>query len=181
MSAGGSDWRAFIRRHQVAVAIFFLAGALAIIESIYVFLWFANNAQSSGLVPSALGLWTMGNLVNFILYAIFWEAFLVGIPVAVAAVVAWRWWKRLPQEERMGYHFGRRGRSRSAGGASFYFFIAFCIKVWLDGKWNVAISAFSLNYVVSSWFTILLWSLVIFGIPAAIALAWWLNREMKKP
>jgi len=34
---------------------------------------------------------------------------------------------------------------------------------------------------VGSMVTILVWSLVIFGIPAAIALAWWLNREMKRP
>ena len=182
MNAGGSDWRTFLRRHQSAVAIFILACALAIIGSVYVFLWFVSSAQSSGLVPSTLGLWTMGNLVSFILYTIFWELLLIGVPVAIAAVAAWQWWKRLPEEERSGYHFGRRSRSAGgSGGVSLFFFIAFCIKVYVDGNWNIPISIFSLNYVVGSMITILLWVLVIFGIPAAIALAWWLNREMKRP
>ncbi len=182
MGMAGSGWRDFWRRHKVAVAIFFLAGALAFIGSISVFLWFVSNAQSSGLVPSSLGLWTIGNLVNFIFTAIFWEVLLVGVPVVVAAVAAWRWWKRLPQEERMGYHFGKRSRTAGgSGGVSLFFFIAFCIKVWLDGNWNAPISTFTLNYVVSSWFTILVWSLVIIGIPIALGLVWWLNREMKRP
>jgi hypothetical protein len=182
MGMVGPGWKEFLRRHQLAVAMFFLAGALAVVGSIYVFFWFVNNAQSSGLVPSSLGLWTMGNLLTFILTLIFWEVILVGLPVILAAVVAWRWWRSLPMEERIGYHFGKRGRSTGgSGGVSLFFFIAFCIKVWLDGNWNVPISTFTLNYVVSSWFIILLWSLIIFGIPAAIGLAWWLNREMKKP
>ena len=31
------------------------------------------NAQSTGLVPVTLGLWSMGNVASFILHAIFWE------------------------------------------------------------------------------------------------------------
>ena len=171
-----------MRRHWRAVAAFVVAGALAFAGAVFVFLWFASNAQSSGLVPATLGLWTMGNLVNFALYSIFWELLLIGIPVAVGAVIGWLWWKRIPYEERAGYHFG--GRSRSAGGSggvSFLFFVAFCIKVFIDGKWNAPIATFTLNYVVGSAVTIIEWGLVIFGIPGIIALAWWLNREMKKP
>lgn len=170
-----------MRRHWGAVAAFVVAGILAFVGAIYVFLWFVGNAQSSGMVPATLGLWTMANLVTFILYAVFWELLLIGIPAAMGAVVGWLWWKRLPDEERRGYRFG--GRSRSAGGGvvSFLLFIAFCIKVFIDGRWNVPIANFPLDYVVGSMITILIWGLVIFGIPAAIALTWWISREMKKP
>jgi hypothetical protein len=182
MDAAGSDWRAFMRRHWGAVAVLVVAGALAFSGAVLVFLWFVSTAQSSGMVPEALGLWTMANLVTFILYAVFWELLLVGIPVAVAAVVAWQWWKRLPGEERGGYHFARRSRSAGgSGGVSLLFFIAFCIKVFVDGKWNVAISAFTLDYVVGSMVTILAWCLVIFGIPVAVGLTWWIRHEVKKP
>jgi hypothetical protein len=182
MSAPVSDWRTFFKRHGAAFSIFVITAALACAWGVYIFLWFVSNAQSTGLVPSSLGLWTIGNLVVFILYAIFWELVLVGIPVAVAAVVAWLWWRRLPYEERIGYRMG--GRSRSAGGSGgvpLLFFIAFCIKVYVDGNWNVAISTFSVNYVVSSMLTILIWGLIIVGIPAAIAMAWWVRREMRRP
>ena len=181
MSMAGSDWRSFLRRHWGTVAILAVAGALAFVGAVYVFVWFASNAQSSGLVPTTLGLWTMANLVSFVLNAVFWELLLVGVPVAIAAAAAWQWWKRISREDSRGYEFG--GRSRSTGGSgavSLLFFIAFCIKVYVDGKWNVAIGSFTLNYVVWSMVTILEWGIVIFGIPAVIALAWWLNREMKR-
>lgn len=180
MSSEG-DWRGFMRRHWGAALVFVIAAALAFAGAVYVFWWFAGSAQSSGLVPSVLGLWTTANLVNFILYTVFWELLLVGVPVGIIAVAAWQWWKRLPAEERTGYRMGRRSRTATGGGGfSFLFFIAFIIKVYLDGKWNVIIATFTLDYVVGSMITILVWGLIIFGIPAAIALTWWVRREMRK-
>lgn len=170
-----------MRRHWGAVGIFVAAGALGFAGAIFVFLWFVGNAQSSGMVPSLLGFWTMANLVTFILYAIFWELLLIGVPAAIAAIIAWQWWKRLPYEEKVGYHFGGRSRSTGGGGGvSLLFFIAFCVKVYLDGFWNVPISTFSLDYVVGSMITILEWGLIIFGIPIAIGLAWWISSQMRK-
>jgi hypothetical protein len=178
----GPDWRSFMRRHRGAVAALVLAVALAFVDAVYVFLWFVSSSQSSGMVPATLGQWTMANLVTFILYAVFWELLLVGVPIAVAAVAFWRWWRRLPDGERGRGRFGGGSRSTGGGGGfSLLLFIAFCIKVYIDGKWDVAIGTFSLNYVVDSMVTILVWSLIIFGIPAAIALTWWLSRQMKKP
>jgi hypothetical protein len=58
--------------------------------------------------------------------------------------------------------------------------IAFAIKVYIDGNWNTPIADWTLNYVVDSMISILIWIVVIFGIPAAIGLIWWINHEMKK-
>jgi hypothetical protein len=180
--AEASDWRRFMRKHWEAVVVFVVAGALTIAGAVYVFLWFVKNAQSTGLVPGILGLWTMANLVNFILNAIFRELLLIGIPIVGGALVGWMWWRRLPAEERRGYHsFGRRSRGASgSGGFSLLFFIAFCIKVYFDGNWNVPIATWTLDYVVGSMVLILEWVLVIFGIPAAIAILWWVRHEARK-
>lgn len=176
MSVGGSDWRSFVRRHWGAVAAFLVAGAVVLAGAVYVFLWFAGDAQSTGMVPTTLALWTMGNLVTFVLYAAFWELLAVGVPLAIAAATAWQWWRRLPQEERAGYRFGGSRSTGGGGGVSLLFFVAFCLKVFVDGKWDAPIATFSVDYVVNSMVTILAWSLVIFGVPAAIALAWWIRR-----
>ncbi|MDA4126214.1 MAG: hypothetical protein OK452_03275 [Thaumarchaeota archaeon] len=176
-----SDWRSFMRKHWKAVAIFVAAGALAVAGTVYVFLWFVKNAQSSGLVPATLGLWTMANLVTFILYTIFWELLLIGIPVVIGVVAGWMWWRILPVEERRGYHFGRRSRATGgSGGFSLFFFIVFCIKVYLDGNWNVPIASWTLDYVVGSMVLILEWVVLIFGIPAGIGIIWWIRHETKR-
>jgi hypothetical protein len=182
-SEKGSDGRKFMRKHWNIVAVFIAAAVLAFIGAVYVFLWFAGNAQSTGLVPSSLGLWTMGHTVNFILHAIFWELLLIGIPVAIGAIVGWQWWRRLPEEEKREYHlFGKGSRSSRAGGAvSPLLFIAFAIKVYVDGNWNTAIASFTLDYVVGSMITILVWIAAIVAIPATIGLIWWIRHEMNKP
>jgi hypothetical protein len=181
--ASESDWKRFIRKHWTAFSAFAAAAILAVAFAVYVFVWFVGNAQSTGLVPSALNLWSMGSIVTFILNAIFWELILVGIPVAIGAVVGWQWWRRLPTEEKTGHHLsGKKSHSKRAGGAiSPLLFIAFAIKVYVDGNWNAAISSWTLNYVVGSMVTILVWTVAIFAIPATIGFIWWIRREMKKP
>jgi hypothetical protein len=177
-----SDWKKFLRKHGNVAAIFIAAGILVAIGAIYVFLWFVGQAQTTGLVPSSLGSWSMGNTVMFILHAIFWELIFIGSPAIIGAVVGWQWWKRLSEEEKKEYNFSdKHSRSSSAGGAvSPLLFIAFAIKVYVDGNWNVAISTYTLDYVVGSIITILIWVAVIIGIPLAIGAIWWLTRELKK-
>jgi hypothetical protein len=175
-----SRWSQFLRRHWPAFAAFIAAAILAFAGVVYVFVWFTGNAQSTGLVPAALGMWTMGNTISFILHAIFWELVLIGIPVAIGAVVAWQWWKRLPDAEKNGLSW-KQSRSSSAGGAiSPLLFLVFALKVYVDGNWNVAITTYTLDYVVGSMITILVWIVAIFAIPATIGIIWWIRNEMNK-
>jgi hypothetical protein len=177
-----SRWSGFLRKHWVAFAAFIAAAILAVAGAVYVFVWFAGNAQSTGLVPATLGIWTMGTSILFILHAVFWELVLIGIPVAIGAILGWQWWKRVPDAEKSGLSW-KRSKSRNAGGAiSSLLFIAFAIKVYVDGNWNVAISTYTLDYVVGSMVTILLWIVAIFAIPAIVGVVWWIRHEMtKKP
>src|SRR2546428_7954854 len=112
----GSDWKRFMRKHWRTVATFVVAGVLAVASAVYVFLWLVGNAQSTGLVPRTLGLWTMANLVSFILNAIFWELLLVGIPVVAAGVGGWLFWRRLPREGMKGYRLFPHSYSTPKGG-----------------------------------------------------------------
>jgi len=182
-SENGSEmWRRFLRKHWNMVALFVVAVVLASVGAVYVFLWFVGDAQSTGLVPSILGLWAMGDLVTFVLHVVFWELLLIGVPAIIGAVVGWLWWRKLPGEEKREYHFfGRRSRATSGGGGiSLLLFVAFCVKVFVDGNWNVAIATWTFDYVVYSMLWILIWILVIFGIPAAIGIIWWIRHELKK-
>ena len=179
---GSKGWKKFLNRHWNIVALFVVAVILAFAGAVYVYLWFVGEAQSTGMVPSTLGLWTMGNIVTFTLHFIFWELLFIGIPAIIGAVIGWQWWKRLSDEEKKEYRFFSKSSRATSGGSgiSLLFFIAFCIKVFIDGNWDVAISIWTLDYVVDSMISILIWGLVIFGIPIAIGAIWWINHEMAK-
>jgi hypothetical protein len=180
VNSGGADLKQFMRKHWQIFTGFIAGSILATIGIVYVFLWFVRNAQSVGLVPSSLGLWTLGNLISFILNLVFWEFVFIGIPVIIVGIIVWQWWRRVPYAEKRIMHFGKR-RTGGSGGLSFFFFIIFCIKIYLDGNWNVPIATWTLNYVVDSVVFILLWTAIIVGIPAALAMFWWLRHELKRP
>ena len=171
-----------MKKHWTIFAVFIVAAILAATGAVYVFVWFTGYSQSTGLVPSTLNLWSMNNLVLFILYAIFWELVMVGIPVAIGAMMGWLWWKRLQkQKERIsslweglsGFH-SRRSNITIA-------IHRIAIKVYVDGNWNAAIAGFTLDYVIGSMVTILAWIVAILAIPAIIGLVWWIRQEVKKP
>ena len=164
------------------LAYWILAAIIASIGAILVYLWFIGDAQSTSMVPLILGQWTMGNIVTFILHLVFWELLIIGLPVAIAAIIGWLWWKKIPETERKEYEFfGKPSRKENGGGGiSFLFFIAFCIKVYIDGKWDSPIGTWTLDYVVDSTITILVWGAIIFGIPALIIGLIWLSRQIRK-
>jgi len=175
-----------LRKHWKMVILFVIGAILALIGAILVFLRFVGDAQLTGLVPEMLGLWTMKHLVTFVLHLIFWEVLYIGIPVIIAiAIIFFLWWKRLPDEEREEYKrknlFGTGSRSTSGGqGISLVIFIAFIIKVFRDGKWNVPIADWTFDYLVYSYLRALIWVVIIFGIPIAIGGIGWIFYKMKK-
>lgn len=175
-------WRRFISEHWKMFALMVAAAVVAAVGAVLVFLWFVGQAQIDGLVPSSLGDWAMVHVVTFVLNLLFWELVLIGIPTAVVAVVVWLWWRRLPTERRAEYGlFGKSSRSRNGGNAfSILVTLAFLLKVYTDGNWDLPFASWSFDYLVYSWITALAWLLAIFAIPAVIGLAWWLSRGRRR-
>jgi hypothetical protein len=178
-------WKKFLRKHWNMVVVFVVGAILVSIGVVLVFLWFLGDAQLTGLVPATLDLWTMGYLVTFLLHVILWEVPLIGVAITLVAV-AWLWWKKLPDEEREEYArahiFGTPSKKTSGGSGAIelLIFIAFCIKVFTDGNWNVAFATWTLDYLVYSYLLALIWILIIFGIPMVLGGILWIIYEMKK-
>jgi hypothetical protein len=179
-------WKKFLSKHWQMFVVWIVAAILAIIGAIYVFLWHVGEAQLTGLVPVLLGSWSMGHIITFLLHLIFWEAIFIGIPVLIAILAVYLlWWKKLPDKERKEYRkghlFGKRSKGTDAGGGiSFLIFIAFCILVYLDGNWGVAISTWEFDYLVYTCIWAFIWVAIIIGIPVLIGGSAWLYHQMKK-
>ena len=179
-------WRKFISKHMQMFILFIVAAVVAIIGVIYVFLWFVGDAQATGLVPTILGSWAMGHVISFLLNLIFWELVIVGIPVVIViTLIYFLWWKQLPDAERKEYKekhlFGKSSRTRDGGGVfSFFVFIAFLIKIYLDGNWDKAFATWEFDYLIASWITALIWMFAIIGIPILLGLIWWITTGRKK-
>ena len=180
------DLEKILRNHWKILIIFVIGAILAFIGSILVFLWFVGDAQLTGLAPVILGLWAMGHFLPFLLHLILWEFLFIWIPVIIAAAVTYFiWWKKLPDKERKEYRewhlFGKHSRKTDASrGISFLIFIMFCIKVYLDGNWGVAISTWKFDYLLHTYLWAFILVLIIFGIPILIGGTWWILHEMKK-
>lgn len=179
-------WKKFLRNHWKMLAFFIAVAVVAVIGAVYVFLWFVEDALTTGLIPETLGLWSMGYFVTFIVRLIVWEIIFIGIPLIIVAALAYKlWWKQIPEKESKEYKkanlFGKRSRRTDGEGAfSFFIFIVFCIKVYLDGNWGLHFGEWEFNYLVWSWLWALFWVAIIIGIPILLGGSWWLSLEMKK-
>ncbi len=177
-------WKKFLQKHWRMLVVFVVAAVLVAVGVVLVYLWFVGQAQMNGIVPSSLALWTFGHIFAFVVNLIFWELVLVGIPVVIAAIVAYQLYKRLPADEREEYRRARLFRSRSrsrntSGGFNFLITLAFLLKIYLDGNWNKPISSMSFDYLVYSFVTAVIAIAIIFGIPALVAGTWWMRRVLR--
>ena len=183
--SGSKIWKKFLRKHWNMLVLFVVGAILVSIGAILVYLWCVGDAQLTGLVPATLDLWTMGNMVTFLLHVILWEVPFIGVAITLAAV-AWLWWRKLPDEEREEYArahiFGAPSKKTSGGSGAIELlvFIAFCIKVFIDGNWNVACAAWTFDYLVYSMLWACIWVLIIFGIPMVVGFSLWIIYVMKK-
>jgi len=178
-------WLIFLKKHWKISILFIIGILLAVTGAILVFLWFVAEAQATNFIPATLDLWAMNHFITFVLHLLFWEAIYVGIPIIIAVLaIYFLWWKPLPDEERKEYKrrhlFGSESsNSDKSGGISFLIFIAFAIKIYLDGNWNTPIASWSFNYLVYSCIWSLIWVAIIFGIPIGLGLIWWIHYKIK--
>lgn len=179
-------WKKFLSKHWKEFSIFSIIGAIAFIAAIYIFLWFVGEAQSTNIVPEALGQWSMGYFITFLLHLIFWEFVYIGIPIlAIVVAIYLLWWKRIPELERKEYRsknlFGKNSkRSDAGGGVSFLIFVFFAIKIYMDNNWGKPFGTWEFDYLVISCLTAFVWVAIVFGIPLLIGGIWWMRREIKK-
>jgi hypothetical protein len=167
-----------LQRHWKMVSLVIGVIIGAVIVAVFTFLKVVADAQVLGLVPVALGQWTVGYFFTFILQVIFWELVFVAswtIPLVVVMFILW--YKKLPDEERKKIDLSpKRGTDprRTEGGGFFSFLVGvvWLIIVWITGRWNLAFQAWTFNDWIYTWFAACLWILLPLCIAGLIYIVW---------
>ena len=69
----------FLQKYWKMTTVFAALAIAAVVEAVLVLLWVVADMQSLGLIPTTLGLWSVGYIITFILHLLFWEIVLVGL------------------------------------------------------------------------------------------------------
>lgn len=179
----GQAFRKFLRRNTRMALAMIVVIAVAAIVAVYVFFKVVADAQVLGIVPSTLGLWSVGTFFAFMITLVIWELiFVISWLIPVVIVIFILWYRKLPEEERKEYGMSpKRGTDpRRTEGSSFFSFlvtVVWLIIVWITGRWTLAFNAWTFNDFVHTWFIAFLWILVPALIAGAIFLIWWLRKE----
>ena len=169
--------RKFLQKYWRTAVVFAALAIAAVVEAALVLLWVVADMQALGLIPATLGLWSVGYIITFILYLLFWEIVLVGLWVLVAAAVVYlKWYSNLPEEDK----FPKRERGRREQGDAFGFFvgITWLIIIWVTGRWDVTFTAWTVNDWVFTWLWAVFWDLLIIGIPMLLYFIYWIRKEV---
>lgn len=172
----------FLQRHWKMALLLLVVIAAAVIVTVFVFFKVVADAQVLGIVPVALGQWTVGYFFTFILQVIFWElVFVVSWSLPIVIVLFVLWYKKLPEEERKELGLSpKRGADprRTEGGGFFSFLVGviWLVIVWTTGRWNLAFQAWTFNDWIYTWFVACLWILIPLIIAGLIYLFWSMRK-----
>jgi hypothetical protein len=181
-------WKNLVIRYWVYVLIFGLIIIGAIIGFILTLDWYLVNASIGGQGTWTFDQFSMGTMVEFVIFLFLYLLVFVGIPATAAAgiTVAILWFAvfeselkeeiklQLKRDEERNRRFGRS--SEGSGVFGFLMFLGVCIKVTFDGNWMTEFGDLTYKYFIDAWITVFVLGLIIIGIPALIIGIWYVRR-----
>ncbi len=170
-------WKEFAKKNWKLIAIAIVACVILFIVALVVLINYINTSPIGGMGEWTFDEWTLNYMVGFTIQIILWELLLVGLPAGIFfGVGGYLWWSRLSAEEKQEHkarekqNKHRKRNAGGSGGGSFFMFIAYCIYVATQGRYDTPFGNESYSYWVFAAFYTMMWLLIIFGIPIAIIL-----------
>ena len=170
-------WKEFAKKYWKLIAVAVVVCVILFIVAIVVMIAYINTSDIGGQGTWTFDQWTLNNVVGFIIQIVLWELLLVGLPAGVFfGVGGYLWWSRLPEEDKQEHkarekqNKHRKRNAGGGGGGSFFMFIAYCIYIATQGRYDTPFGNESYSYWVFAGFYTMLWIFIIFGIPIAIIL-----------
>ncbi|MHA1235168.1 MAG: hypothetical protein ACTSQL_08805 [Promethearchaeota archaeon] len=170
-------WKEFAKKYWKLIAVAVVVCVILFIVAIVVMIAYINTSDIGEQGTWTFDQWTLNNVVGFIIQIVLWELLLVGLPAGVFfGVGGYLWWSRLPEEDKQEHkarekqNKHRKRNAGGGGGGSFFMFIAYCIYIATQGRYDTPFGNESYSYWVFAGFYTMLWIFIIFGIPIAIIL-----------
>lgn len=170
-------WKEFAKKNWKLIAVAFVACVILFIVALLVLILYINTSPIGGMGTWTLNDWTLNYIVGFMIQIILWELLFVGLPAGIFfGVGGYLWWSRLSEEDKQEYkarekkNKHRKRNAGGSGGGSFFMFIAYCIYIATQGKYDTPFGNESYSYWVFAGFYTFMWLLIIFGIPIAVIL-----------
>ncbi len=172
-------WKNLATQYWYYVVIFAAIIVGAIIGCILTVNWYVDNQSIGGNGSWTFNQFSMKTALSWVIYLFFWILLLVVAPTAGIGgfIVALNWFSLLPEDLKAEMklrikkeeELRKSRKKRDTGGAfTFLMFIGVCIYIYIDDNWSTTFANLDLSYFVHAYLTVLLWGLIIFGIPAAI-------------
>ena len=168
-------WKEKISEHWKAFFVAIIAGIACAIVAVLVLIWHIETSPIGAYGTATFDQWSLHWVVVFVIVLILWELLFVGLPAGLFfGLGGYLWWRMLSEEERQEFRAYNekeesKSHSKNAGGPiSFFFFIAYCIYIAIDGNYQAEFGSQPYSYWVYSYLLTVGWVLIIFGIPAAI-------------
>lgn len=182
-------WKNLATQYWYFVVIFGLIIIGAIVGCILTVNWYIDTQSIGGNGSWTFDRFSMKTALLWMIYLVIWILLLVGLPTLAVGgfIVAINWFALFPTDLKEDIKLRwkkdeekrkRLGKKTDSGGAfSFLMFIGVCIYVYVDGNWSTEFGSLNLRYFVNAYITVLIWGLIIFGIPAVIfGITWFVKK-----
>ena len=178
-------WKNLAVRYWYFVVIFGVLIIGAIIGFILTLDWYVDTSAIGGNGSWTFDQFSMGTAVLWVIFLFLWIVLRVVLPTLAVAgiIIAIIWFAVLPpelkEEIKLRFKEERHHGKKSGGGGAcgFLIFIGICIYIYIDGNWLTEFGSLSIRYFIDAWITVVIWGLIIFGIPAVIVGIIWFVRK----
>jgi len=179
-----TNWKEKIKDHWKALILIIAAIVVLCVVAVIVVIWHIQTTPIGNYGLATFDQWSLDWIVGFTIVLTLWELLFVGLPGGIFFCLGgYIWWKQLPADEKNFFKAEEKKshKARNAsGGGGFFLFIAFCIYMLINGGYYVAFGSQPYSYWIFSYMQMMVWLLIIFGIPIAVGgllyLRYWLNK-----
>jgi len=184
-----ATWKEKIKDHWKVLILLIAAIVVLCVVAVIVVIWHINTSPIGAYGTATFNEWTLDWIFGFSLVLILWELLFVGLPAGLFfGVGGYLWWTRLSADDKTWFKSEGKAADKKShktrnvgGGGGLVMFLAYCIYMGIQGSYYTTFGSYPFSYWVFAYMQMMLWLLIIVGIPCAIGGLAYLRKWLNKP